>query len=486
MADLTETTLAGLRAALAEGRVTALGATRWYLDRIALLNEELHAVIEVNPDAEAEAARLDAGPVRGPLHGVPVLLKDNLDTADRMHTTSGSTVMLGSRPARDATAVARLRAAGAVLLGKANKTSWITGSAGWSARGGQTRNPYATDHSPHGSSSGSAAGVAANLCAVALGTETVGSILGPAAANCVVGVKPTTGLTSRAGMIPAIPSFDSVGPLARTVADAADVLSVIAGPDPLDEATRTAPVLDYRSFLDDDGLRGARIGVPRKVFFGYSEAADAVAEAALDVMRRAGAVIVDGTDIPAAAELTTHPAIGAVVVNETAHHLARYLAKTPGDHPRTLAGLVAANRDHADVELAHFGQETLEMLAGFVPDLDGAAYREALAAVRRMAGRDGIDAVMDEHGLDALVMPTCPPPWPIDLVRGDPEPHGAAVVSGVAGYPAISVPAGWSQGLPVGITFTGRAFGEPVLFRLAHAFERACPVRRPPAGRPMP
>ncbi|MFI5982605.1 amidase family protein [Streptomyces sp. NPDC051555] len=480
MFDPTEASLAQLREALADGRLTALELTRWYLDRIERHNDELHAVIEVNPDAEAEAARLDEGPVRGPLHGIPVLLKDNLDTADRMHTTSGSTVMLGSRPARDATVVARLRAAGAVLLGKANKTSWILGTAGWSARGGQTRNPYDTKRSPHGSSSGSAVGVSANLCAVALGTETIGSILGPAAANCLVGVKPTTGLTSRAGMIPGIPSFDSIGPLARTVADAADVLSVIAGPDPSDGATDGAPTLDYRTFLDGEGLRGMRIGVPRKVFYGYSAAADEIADAALETMRRAGAVIVEGADI-ATADRFAGPELGAVAMHETAYALGRYLAGTPGDHPRTIAALVEANRENAAVELEFFDQDILEMLAGVDPDTDDPVYREALATVRRLAGAEGIDAVMDEHRLDALVMPTCPPPWPIDMVEGDPDPHGAALAPGLAGYPAISVPAGWTEGLPVGITFTGRAFSEPVLFRLAHGFERAWPSRRPPA-----
>lgn len=481
MFDPAEANLAQLREALADGRLTALALTRWYLDRIERCNGELRAVIEVNPDAEEEAARLDASPVQGLLHGIPVLLKDNLDTADRMHTTSGSTVMLGSRPARDATVVARLREAGAVLLGKANKTSWILGTAGWSARGGQTRNPYDTSMSPHGSSSGSAVGVSANLCAVALGTETIGSILGPAAANCLVGVKPTTGLTSRAGMVPGIPSFDSVGPLTRTVADAAQVLSVIAGPDPLDSATQGAPTDDYRRFLDPEGLRGARIGVPRRQFFGYSQAADEAAEAALQAMSLVGAVIVEGTDIPTADQLASHPALGMVAMHETAYALGQYLARTPGDHPRTIAALVEANRVHAAVELEHFEQDTLEMLAAFTPDPDDPEYREALVTVRRMAGAEGIDTVMDKYRLDALVMPTCPPPWPIDMAEGDPDPHGAALAPGLAGYPAISVPSGWTHGLPMGITFTGRAYSEPVLLRLAHAFERAWPSRRPPA-----
>ncbi|MGW4361536.1 amidase family protein [Streptomyces californicus] len=482
MLDPTEATVAQLRKALGDGSLTALELTRWYLDRIERFNDELCAVIEVNPDAEAEAARLDAGPVRGPLHGIPVLLKDNLDTADRMHTTSGSTVMLGSRPDRDATVVARLRAAGAVLLGKANKTSWILGPAGWSARGGQTRNPYDPTRSPHGSSSGSAVGASANLCAVAVGTETIGSILGPAAANCLVGVKPTTGLTSRAGMIPGIPSFDSIGPLARSVADAAEVLSVMAGPDPLDAATDGVPVLDYLSFLGATDLRGVRIGVPRKMFFGYSAAADAVAETALETLSGLGAVIVEDTNIPGAEELTTDPSFGRVVVNETAHGLGQYLARTPGSHPRSIAALVEANRANAAVELELYEQDILEMLAAHDADLDDPGYRDALATVRRKARAEGIDAVMDEHRLDALVMPTCPPPWPIDPVEGDPDPHGAALVPGLAGYPAISVPAGWTEGLPVGITFTGKAFSESVLFRLADVFERTRPSRRPPGA----
>ncbi|MFB9903354.1 amidase [Allokutzneria oryzae] len=488
---LEEATLAGLRDRMAAGELSALDLTRYYLERIERFNvrgPQLRAVIEVNPDAENEARRLDEersrGTVRGPLHGIPVLLKDNIDTADAMRTTSGSTALLGSRPAQDATVAAKLRAAGAILLGKANKTSWIIGSSGWSARGGQCRNPYRLDHSPHGSSSGSAVAVAANLCAVALGTETVGSILGPAAANCVVGFKPTVGLTSRAGMIPAIRSFDSIGPLCRTVADAAVVLSAIAGVDLRDSATAGAAEnahADYTGFLAEDGLRGARIGVPRSVFFGYSEEADAITEQAIEVMRAAGAEIVDNADIATAAQLTTHPAIGMVVVQETKHHLERYLAETPGDHPKTIAELVEFNRANADTELVHFGQGSLEMLAGFGDvDLNDPAYRDALTVVRSLAGEQGIDEVLRRHGLDALVMPTCPPAWPIDLVEGDPEPQGAAVPSGVAGYPAVSVPAGFADGLPVGITFTGTAWSEPTLFRLARGFERALPVRRAP------
>ncbi|MCP3804552.1 amidase family protein [Allokutzneria sp. A3M-2-11 16] len=476
---LEEATLAELRGRMAANELSALDLTRYYLERIERYNPELRAVIEVNPDAENEARRLDAAGVRGPLHGIPVLLKDNIDTADAMHTTSGSTALLGSRPAQDATVAAKLRAAGAILLGKANKTSWIIGAAGWSARGGQCRNPYQLDHSPHGSSSGSAVGVAANLCAAALGTETVGSILGPASANCVVGFKPTVGLTSRAGMIPAIRSFDSIGPLCRTVADAALVLSAIAGVDPRDSATAGATVhTDYTKFLVPEGLRGARIGVPRSVFFGYSAEADAITEHAIEVMRAAGAEIVDNTEIATAAQLTTHPAIGMVVIQETKYHLERYLADTPGDHPKSIAELVEFNRSNASVELVHFGQGSLEMLAGFGDvDLDSPAYHEALATVRSLAG---VDEVLRQHGLDALVMPTCPPAWPIDLVEGDPEPRGAAVPAGVAGYPAVSVPAGFADGLPVGITFTGTAWSEPTLFRLANGFEQALPVRRAP------
>ncbi|AHH99516.1 amidase [Kutzneria viridogrisea] len=478
--EFEEATIGQLRARLDAGELSAVELTRHYLDRIERLNPELLAVLETNPDALAEAAALDAGPNRGPLHGIPVLLKDTIETADRMHTTAGSQALLGSRPAQDATVAAQLRAAGAVLLGKTNLTTWITGSSGWSPRGGQCRNPYHLDRSPNGSSAGSAVGVAANLCAAALGVETVGSILGPASVNCVVGLKPTVGLTSRAGLIPGVHSMDSIGPLTRTVADAARMLSVLTGVDPRDPATRASrPQEDYTRFLDADGLRGARIGVVRG-YFGFNDHADAVAESALKVLADSGAVLVDEVPLPTPDELMRHGMVlGTVQFREAKHYKDAYLAQTPGEHPRSLAELIEYNREHADVQLRHFGQESLELVNGFSADLD-VEYREALATLHRLTRDEGIDAALGAHGLDALVMPTMGPPWMIDLVNGDPEVMGSSLVPGFAGYPAISVPAGFVRGLPVGVTFAAGAWSEPVLIRLAHAFEQANPVRRVP------
>ncbi|MFI9387084.1 amidase family protein [Kutzneria sp. NPDC052558] len=467
--EIQEATIAQLRARMAAGELSAVELTRFYLDRIAALNEngpELRAVIETNPDAEAIAAALDAGPARGPLHGIPVLVKDNIDTADRMHTSGGSFALLGSRPARDADVVARLRAAGAIVLGKTNLTTWITGSSGWSPRGGQCRNPYRLDRSPLGSSAGSAVGVAANLCAAALGVETVGSILGPASANCVVGLKPTVGLTSRDGLIPGVHSMDSIGPLTRTVADAALMLGVLTG-------------RDYS--VGADGLCGARIGVPRDGYFGFSDHADAVAESALKVLASAGAVIVDDVRLPTPDELMEHgAALATVQFREAKHWKNAYLTGTPGDHPRSLDELIAYNREHADVELRWFGQESLEMVNGFSADVSDVDYRDAVALLRRLVRDEGIDAALGGSELDALVMPTMAPPWKIDLINGDPPVTGSALVPGLAGYPAVNVPAGFVHGLPVGITFAGGAGSESTLIRLAHGFEQASVVRRAP------
>lgn len=492
---LAEATIPDLADAMAAGTLTAVELTEYYLDRIDRLNTrgpELRAVLETNPDALAIAGALDrerrGGRVRGRLHGIPVLLKDNLDTADRMHTTGGSTALLGARPLRDATVAARLRAAGAVLLGKTNLTGWITGSSGWSARGGQCRNPYKLDRTPHGSSAGSAVAVAADLCAAALGAETVGSILAPSSVNCVVGVKPTVGLTSRAGMIPGVPSMDTVGPICRTVADAAILLGALTGVDPRDPATAaSAPHRrrDYAAFLDSDGLRGARIGVPRRGYFGDNDHADAIAESAIEVLAAAGAVIVDNADIPTMAELTAHAEVLATVqFREAKAHKNAYFADTPGEHPRSIAELIAFNRAHADTELRYFGQQGLEMVQAFSDDLADPAYRDALATMHRITRDEGIDATLRAHDLDALVLATVPPPWKIDLVNGDPPITGSAVAPGLAGYPAVNVPAGFVHGLPVGVTFTGTAWSEPTLIRLAHAFERANPVRRVPTFDP--
>nr|WP_237287366.1 amidase [Streptomyces autolyticus] len=489
--SLDELGITELRGRMDEGRLDAERLTRYYLDRIERIDPLLRAVIEVNPEALREARRLDAGRRRrGPLHGMPVLLKDLVETADRMHTTAGSLALEGLRPARDATVAARLRAAGAVILGKTNLSEWaggmsLTHHAGWSARGGQTRNPYKLDRSPNESSSGTAAATAANLCVAGIGTETNGSIIDPASANCVVGVKPTVGLVGRGGVIPGVPSQDSVGPIARTVRDAAILLGVLVGiddRDPATEASRGHFHRDYTRFLDADGLRGARIGIPRAVYFGYSDHADEIAERAIATLRAAGATVVDPADIPTAEQLEDLPSSKIVQVYEIKRALNAYLADAPGDHPRGLAELIAFNRAHADRELRYVRQDGLEAVHQL--DFTESEYREALATNHRLSRAEGIDAVLRRFRLDALVMPTTGPPAKIDLVRGDSYGGGASTPAALAGYPAISVPAGFAFGLPVGLTFMGTAWSEPTLLRLAYAYEQAGRVRRAPTYRP--
>lgn len=494
-ADIEEATIAALQAAIDGGGLSALDLSERYLARIRTLDQKgptWKAVVETNPDARSIAAGLDAERgargVRGPLHGIPVLLKDNIDTGDSMLTTAGSLALLDAPASQDATVAARLRAAGAVLLGKTNLSEWanmrsLKATSGWSARGGQTRNPYAADRSPCGSSSGSAVAVSANLCAVALGTETDGSIVCPAAANGIVGLKPTVGLTSRAGVVPLAHTQDTVGILARTVADAATVLGVLAGPDPRDPATAASAghaYADYTPFLDPDGLRGARIGIPRQVFFGGNAESDAIAEAAITALRAAGATIVDPADVPTAATLAIDPTEFRVLLYEFKADLNSYLATRSGIAVTTLADLIAFNLAHADTEMPLFGQEIF-LLANPLGSLDTPAYLAALATSLRLSREEGIDAVMDEYQLDALFAPTGPPPWVIDYATGDPAiPFPLHSVAARAGYPVITVPAGFAGGLPVGVSFVGRAFSEPTLIRLAHAFEQATHARRPP------
>ncbi|MCX5602291.1 amidase [Streptomyces phaeochromogenes] len=488
--ELDELGIVELRRRMDDGRLTAEQLTRHYLERIERVDPLLHAVIEVNPDALREARRLDAErDRRGPLHGMPVLLKDLVETADRMHTTAGSLALRGLRPARDATVAARLRAAGAVILGKTNLSEWaggmsLTHHAGWSARGGQTRNPYKLDRSPNESSSGTAVAAAANLCVAGIGTETNGSIIDPASANCVVGVKPTVGLVGRGGVIPGVPSQDSVGPIARTVRDAAILLGTLVGVDDRDPATGASRGhfhRDYTRFLDADGLRGARIGVPRAVYFGYSHHADEIAERAIATLRKAGATVVDPADIPTAEQLEDLPSSMVVQAYEIKRGLNAYLAAAPGDHPRSLAELIAFNRAHADRELRYVRQDGLEAVHEL--DFSEHEYREALATNHRLSRAEGIDAVLRRFDLDALVMPTTGPPAKIDLIRGDSYGGGSSTPAALAGYPAISVPAGFAFGLPVGLTFMGTAWSEPMLLRLAYAYEQASRVRRPPTYR---
>ena len=482
-----------LQDAMAAGRLTAEALVERYLDRIERLDRAgptLRSVIEVNPDARAIAAALDReraerGP-RGPLHGIPLLLKDNLDTGDRMQTTAGSLALAGPPAPRDSAVAARLRRAGAVILGKANLSEWANfrssrSTSGWSARGGQCRNPYVLDRNPCGSSSGSAAAVSANLCAAAIGTETDGSIVCPAGACGVVGLKPTVGLVSRAGVVPISHSQDTVGPHARTVADAAAVLGALAGPDPADPATAGAAAhahADYTRFLAEDGLRGARIGVARTTGFGGSARADAIAEAAILAIREAGAVVVDPAPIPTQADLGG-PTEVTVLLHEFKHDLDAYLAARPGVSVRSLADAIAFNQEHADDELRWFGQERF-VQAQATAGLEAADYVEALARGRELSRRQGIDAVMDEHRLDALLAPTGGPAWPIDPLNGDHYTTSSSTPPAQAGYPVVSVPAGFAAELPVGVSFIGRAYSEPTLVRLAYAFERLTRARRPP------
>jgi amidase len=498
-----EATIGDLQARMESGRLTSRALVRAYLRRIDTIDRSgpgrvgLRSVLEVNPDAEPIAAALDDerrhdGP-RGPLHGIPVLVKDNMDSADRLHTSAGSLALAGSRPRRDATVVERLRAAGAVILGKANLSEWSNirsphSSSGWSARGGQTRNPYALDRSPSGSSSGSAAAVAANLATAALGTETDGSILCPAAACCVVGIKPTVGLTSRAGVIPISHSQDTAGPICRTVADAATVLGALVGVDARDPATGESEGrfhTDYRRFLDAGALHGARIGIPREVFYGYSPPANQVAEEAIEALRSAGAEVVDPADIPGAREMAgfTGERELEVLLYELKHDLGQYLAERDDPRIRSLADVIAFNDAHADRELRHFGQEFFLAAQGKGP-LTEPAYLEALAGNRRLAREQGIDKVLEDLGLDALMVPTSTPPWTIDPVNGDHVLGEGSTPAALAGYPATSVPAGYVDGLPVGVTFFGTAWSEPTLIRLAYAFEQATKVRRPPRFQP--
>ena len=484
--------LAELQRAMADGSLTAQSLATSYLTRIEAMDRRgpmLRAVLEVNPDAMAQATALDAerkarGP-RGPLHGMPVLIKDNIATLDRMNTTAGSLALEGVPVPRDAFIVTRLRAAGAVILGKTNLSEWANfrstrSSSGWSGRGGQCLNAYALDRTPCGSSSGSATGVASDFCAVAVGTETDGSIICPSSVQSLVGIKPTVGLVSRSGIVPIAHSQDTAGPMARTVADAAALLTVLAGSDPRDAVTvrHTAPA-DYTTFLDAAGLKGARIGVARKHFFGNDARTDKLMEEAVAAMKSAGAVIVDPADLATTGKYDDSEF--EVLLYEFKADLNAYLADLGPSSPiRTLADIIAFNEKNSDRELKYFGQEIM-LRAQKKGPLTTPAYRKALAANHRLAGTLGIDAVVKQHRLDAIVAPSNAPPWPIDLVTGD---HGAGGSStspaAVAGYPSITVPAGYSFGLPVGISFFGPAWTEGRLIRLAYAFEQATTLRRPP------
>jgi amidase len=490
---IEEATLADLNAALQSGRVTARQLVEQYLARIAALDRRgptLRQVLETNPDAATIADQLDreraSGKPRGPLHGIPILLKDNIDTADGMTTTAGSLALAGSKPPRDAFIVERLRAAGAVLLGKTNMSEWANfrsskSSSGWSGRGGQGKNPYALDRSPCGSSSGTGAAIAASFAAIGVGTETDGSIVCPSAANALVGIKPTVGLVSRAGIIPISHSQDTAGPMARTVADAAALLNALTGQDPRDPATAASKGKvqpDYASFLDKDALRGARIGVARKKFFGYSDSADRLAEHAITALKAAGAVIVDPADIPSAGQYDD--AEMDVLLYEFKADLNAYLASLGPQAPvKSLQEIIDFNDRNPARELAYFGQD-LFLRAQRKGPLTDPAYRRALATAQRSARSQGIDRVMRQHKLDALIAPTTSPAWNIDLINGDHYLGASSTPAAVAGYPSITVPMGFVRGLPVGLSFIGGAWSEGRLIALAFAFEQATHHRKPP------
>jgi amidase len=490
--ELEEATIGSLQEAMTSGRHSARSLAAAYLERIDALDRRgpaVRAVIELNPDALAIAEALDRerrerGP-RGPLHGIPVLIKDNLDTADRMRTSAGSLALAESIAPRDAFVVERLRAAGAVLLGKANLSEWANfrstrSTSGWSGRGGLTRNPYALDRNACGSSTGSAVAVAANLCAVAVGTETDGSVVCPATACGIVGCKPTLGLWSRSGIVPIAHSQDTGGPMARTVRDAAVLLGALAAVDPRDEATaasRGKAPDDYTAVLDPGGLRGARIGVARQ-FFGLGDLADRVMEEALAALRELGATLVDPADMESSGSYDDSEL--EVLLYEFKADLEVYLGTlAPSVRHRTLADLIRFNEEHRAEEMPYFGQE-LFVRAQEKGPLTSPEYRAALAKNQRLSRAEGIDAVLAQHRLDALVAPTGGPVWVTDLVNGDHYGGGYSSPSAVAGYPHVTVPAGFVFGLPVGISFFAGAWSEPALLRFAYAFEQATQARRPP------
>jgi amidase len=490
--ELAELSIDELRGGLESGRFTARSLVERYLERIETIDRagpKLGAVIETNPDALAIAEALDAerkskGP-RGPLHGIPVLVKDNCDTADKMATTAGSLALVGAKPPSDSFVVRQLRAAGALIIGKSNLSEWSNirsknSTSGWSGRGGQTRNPYALDRNPCGSSSGSAAGVAANLCAAAVGTETDGSILCPASVCGVVGVKPTVGLVSRTGIIPISQSQDTAGPIARTVRDAAILLGGLVGVDPEDAVTAESAkhaAADYAQSLDAAALKGAKIGVARN-FFGFHDGVERLMAEALAALEDAGATLVDAEGLAVVDQ--AGGAEGTVFRYELKAGLAAYFARLGDGAPvKSLADVIEFNRQHHDEELRYFGQDFFESSVDKGP-LTEYEYVEALAKCRRLARTEGIDRTLDQHGLEAIVAPTMGPACTTDLVNGDHWLGGSTSPAAIAGYPSVTVPAGFVHGLPVGLSFIGRAWSEAALLRLAYAFEQATRQRRPP------
>jgi amidase len=490
--ELDEVTIADLQAGMSSGKFSSRAITEKYLARIEEIDRRgpaVNSVLEINPEAHAIAESLDRErqekKARGPLHGIPVLIKDNIDTADKMQTTAGSLALLGSRPSKDSFVTRKLREAGAVILGKTNLSEWANirsshSSSGWSGRGGQTKNPYVLDRNPCGSSSGSGAAVAANLCAAAIGTETDGSVVCPSSANGLVGIKPTLGLVSRSGIIPIAHSQDTAGPMTRTVRDAAILLTALAGVDPRDALTGDSvgkTSTDYTKFLDPNGLKGARIGVARK-YFGFNDAVDHFMEQVIDEIKKQGAVIVDPADLESHGKFDDTEL--TVLLYELKADLNIYLAgREPESQVHSLKEVIEFNDHNAEKEMPYFGQD-LFIKAEAKGPLTSNEYLDALEANRRLSRREGIDGVMDKFHLEAILAPTGGPAWLTDLANGDHSSGGSSNAAAVAGYPNINVPAGFVFGMPIGISFFGRAWSEPTLLKLAYSFEQATKARRPP------
>jgi amidase len=490
--ELDEITIGELQDGMKSGKYSARSITEKYLARIAAIDKggpHVNSVIETNPDAVQIAEALDKerkekGP-RGPLHGIPVLIKDNIATADKMQTTAGSLALVGSKPPEDSFVAKKLREAGAVILGKTNLSEWANirsnhSVSGWSGRGGQTHNPYALDRNPCGSSSGTGAGISANLAAVGIGTETDGSIVCPSSLNGLVGIKPTVGLISRSHIIPISHTQDTSGPMCRTVRDAAILLGALTGVDPNDGATAASEgksFKDYTQFLKADGLRGARIGVLRKAF-GFNPKVDKLLEAALEVMKKEGATLVDPVEIETSGKFRDTEFLGFMY--ELKADLNAYLAWLGPNTPvKSLKEIIEFNEKNASKEMPYFGQENFVKAEEKGP-LTTQEYIDAIAKNHELAGKDGIDATMDKLQLDAIVGPTGGPAWVTDYVNGDAYGGGSSSFAAVAGYPNITVPAGFTYGLPVGISFFGRAWSEPVLLKLAYGFEQATKFRKAP------
>ncbi|HVI09980.1 MAG TPA: amidase [Candidatus Binatia bacterium] len=488
--ELDEITIAELRDSMKSGRFTARSLVEKYTARLEDIDKRtINSVIEMNPDALSIADALDQerkakGP-RGPLHGIPVLIKDNIDTGDKMMTTAGSLALLGSHAPQDSYVAKSLREAGAVILGKTNLSEWANirsshSTSGWSGRGGLTRNPYALDRNPCGSSSGTGAAISGNLCAVGIGTETDGSIVCPSSSNGLAGIKPTVGLVSRSGIVPISHSQDGAGPMCRTVRDAAILLGALTGIDSSDPATAASTgksYRDYAQFCDPAGLKGARIGVARK-YFGFNDAVDALLEESLEAMKKQGATLVDPADIETFGKFDDSELL--VLLYELKADLNAYLARLGPDVPvHSLKEIIEFNQHNASREMPYFGQDLFVKAEAKGP-LTDKVYLEALEKNHRLARTEGIDALMDKHHLDAIVAPTGGPAWITDLVNGDHVAGGSSNAAAVAGYPNINVTAGYVSGLPVGISFFGRAWSEPVLIRLAYGFEQTVNARRSP------